>query len=311
MLDLLDTLLRDFLLAQVPSLAPMSGQPVNETQVSSSPPDETWRSTLGDPGSPGLNVYLVELRENVRLRSLERTERREGSNHFTTRFPYRVDCHYLISAYASALPTNQPSPTQWEHQLLHDATRSLARNRYLKASEFYPPGTTELNSWPEHIRDHELPIEVNPAAGFPKLAEFWGTMPGATHPWRPVVYLIVTIPIEMAEARPVEMVRHAIVNYTQLGLTDERGRETKEALEEIGGVVLDDAGKPVAGAWVILEDANQRRLARTTSDAEGKFIISLMPSAGVLYAAAFGLGQSERIHDVAEPQRSDYTLQFR
>ena len=70
MLAHFDNLLRQLLISRVPTIT-------DEAQVRFQPPDEDWRtyvSTLSVGGNPAnaLNVYLVDVRENRKLRSNER-----------------------------------------------------------------------------------------------------------------------------------------------------------------------------------------------------------------------------------------------
>ena len=93
-------------------------------QIRFQAPDEDWRAlvpTISDgAGNPGnsLNVYLVELRENRRLRSNERERVTVGTDVFEVPPPRRVDCHYLISAWSPVTPGPAIDPTPDEHALL-------------------------------------------------------------------------------------------------------------------------------------------------------------------------------------------------
>lgn len=62
------------------------------------PPNSTWRSLV--TGSSLLNVYLIELRENRKLRSST------GSG------PVRIDCHYVISAWYPTSTSIPPANSQ-------------------------------------------------------------------------------------------------------------------------------------------------------------------------------------------------------
>jgi hypothetical protein len=293
MLQQLDALLRRILLDGV---AALGTPPADPAQVAFVPPDAAWRAATGAASKPRLSVHLLELRENVKLRSNDRVEEQAGGALISRRAPLRVDCHYLISAFALAETSYGDPPLP--HALLEQATAALAVHRPLVPGRVHPPGSTELAAWPEAWRDVELPVSLNPAEGFHKAAEFWGTLEGE-HPWQPFVYLVVTVPVDLDEARRVERVRRMVTTY--------RPGVSTETLVEIGGVVLDRSGAPVPRAWVIAQDA-VGELARTTAGDDGRYQLALPPQATRLFAAAFGLGRSPPLSLVPDP--SDYTLQF-
>jgi hypothetical protein len=209
-----------------------------------------------------------------------------------------LDCHYLITAFAPANDQADPPDPPSAHTLLYEATGALARSQPLTPAKVYPPGSAGLDEWPLEYREVELPMIVNPHEGFPKLAEFWGTLEGV-HPWQPAVYVVVTIPVDRCDGALVEMVRRRTTTY--------RNGAAAEVFVEIGGVVLDRAQQPVARAWVIAEDS-QGELARSTSDDAGKFILQLPAAATHLRAAAFGLGTTARLPITAST--SEFTLRF-
>lgn len=304
MLSALDKLLRRVLVDGVATLG--SSSLVSEDQVFFVPPDAAWRTATLAPGySARLSVHLVDVRENVRLRSNERIERQVGTTVVARRMPYRMDCHYLISALANTAAGPPPPPPN-QHTLLYEVTEALVRSQPLVPAKVYPPGSTELNDWAADFRDVELPMIVNPHEGFPKLAEFWGTLKDE-HPWQPVVYVVVTIPVTHEERGLGELVRRRTTIYSP-------GVST-ETFVEIGGVVRNRALEPVGRALVIagsVAGANRVELARTSSDDEGTFILKLPSAATHIWAAAFGVGITPPL-DVATTgatATTEFTLDF-
>src|SRR5881275_1889471 len=100
-IELLDNLLRHLFLEQVAGVT-------GEAQVRFQPPDQHWRTyvsnlTLGVQPANALNVYLVDLRENIKLRSNERVRSIENGIASDEPAPRRVDCHYLITAWSPAM----------------------------------------------------------------------------------------------------------------------------------------------------------------------------------------------------------------
>jgi hypothetical protein len=145
--------------------------------------------------------------------------------------PRRIDCHYVITAWSPVIVTDSVEPTLDEHTLLYQVMAVLMQNAPLNPSRIYHPGTTPLNSVPEIIRNADLPTQVLPPEGFPKLAEFWGAM-GAGDCWKPVIYLIVTLPVILRAEIAGPMVTTRITEYRQMNQP-----ETAEVWIQIGGHV--------------------------------------------------------------------------
>src|SRR5262249_26905028 len=237
MLSLLDNLLRQTLMDGVSGLRKVqenqSATPVTESQVGFNPPDNQWRSDVQHLQRNALNVYLVDLRENRRLRSNERVRSIENGIVYEDPAPARMDCHYLITAWSPTEQiTPQVAPVLDEHALLYEAAAVLIKNAPLNPSRVYPAGSQALKDW-EPFSNIELPSVIAPVEGFPKLAEFWGAM-GVGHRWKPVVYLIVTVPVELLREVAGPMVTTRITEYRQLGRP-----ETAEVWIQIGGHVRD------------------------------------------------------------------------
>jgi hypothetical protein len=264
MLNHLDDLLRQLFINQA------SG--VNLDRVGFQPPDQEWRTYVTGLGEGNaLNVYLVELRENRQLRSNERVRRFEDGWVREEPLPTRMDCYYLISAWSSAKDSQQVQATRDEHSLLYDATAALLDAAPLNGARVYGLPMSD-SPWPPEFRrfwESDLPTAILPIETFPKYAEFWGTM-GQIHPWKPAIYLVVTVPVvsrEIVVAGPPVTTLSA--EYRQAGQP-----ETTVAWLQIGGYVLDatvDPAVPVAKAWIRLEKPGGEPLQTTETDALGRF----------------------------------------
>jgi len=231
-----------------------------------------------------LSIYLIDVRENVKLRSNERQQTTSAGTVVSRRAPYRLDCHYLISAFT----TNSVGMPPLLHDMLYETTQALVRAQPLVPARVLA-GHAELIGWPLDLQNVELPLTINPPEGFPKLAEFWGTI-GQQHPWRPVVHAIVTIPVDFNESLPVGVVHHPITVYSAGADAREAGSGPSERRARVGGTVEDKNNKPVGRARVLARDANGQVLARTSCADDGRFIIDLPTGAVDIYAAAFGFG---------------------
>jgi hypothetical protein len=299
MIHHLANLLRHLLLAQISELT-------SEDQVGFQPPDEDWRGHVTNLEGNALNVYLVDLRENRQLRSNERVRAVQNGIVSETPAPRRVDCHYLITAWSPAAITPAVEPTLDEHALLAEVTGVLMQNESLIPREVYAPNPLP-DTFPPEVADAELPTAVLPVEGFPKLAEFWGTM-GASHQWKPAVYLVVTIPVILRTEIAGPMVTTRITEYRQTGRP-----ETAEVRIQIGGQVLDTTvapAVPVVDAWVRLETLTGTQLQTMTTNDVGRFTFgALHPGSYRLRVRAIGLGEGTRDVDVPSPT-GEYDVQF-
>lgn len=264
MLLQLENALRRLLVTRVPGLQP--------DQVRFQPPDADWRTYVGalDPRL-GLNVYLVDLRENRALRSNRRTRTFSNGIVRDEPAPARMDCHYLLSAWSPAAATQQIDPTPAEHQLLYEVTAALFDHSPLNAAEVYGPAAPNP-AWPAEYQRffrHDMPTTILPVEGFAKLAEFWGTM-AQPQPWRPAVYLVVTVPV--LSRRPAHAGPAVLTIRADVGQVGAPG----EPLYVIAGAVRDAAGA-VPRAWLRLETAAGVELLSAAADGAGRFRIDGLP----------------------------------
>src|SRR6266545_7679787 len=193
------------------------------------PPDEKWRQYVSALNHPALNVYLVDLRENRVLRSNQRVRTYAAAGATDQPAPPRMNCHYLVSAWSPMPPVEQFDPTgEVEHELLYRAVHALMNAEPLVPAEVFATGSPPAG-FPPEVAKSELPMVVLPTDGFPKYAEFWGTM-GGEHPWKPVVYLTVTLPVMRTEQFAGPLVTTVTTGVRQSGAP-----ETGETWLEIGG----------------------------------------------------------------------------
>jgi hypothetical protein len=302
MINHLDNLLRHILMTQVAGITA-------ETQVGFQPPDEAWRTHVsGLATKNALNVYLVDLRENRKLRSNARVRSVENGIVQEDPAPARMDCHYLVTAWSPVGVTQAVEPTIDEHELLYEVTAVLINNAPLNPSHIYPEGSAAVAAWGEYGKQ-DLPTQVLPVEGFPKLPEFWGTM-GVNYRWKPAVYLVVTLPVTLKTEVAGPMVTTTITEYRQRGKPD-----TAEVWIQIGGHVLDarqDPPVPVSKAWVRLEDEGGVPLKTTETNDLGRFIFGeLQPGRYQLNWRAEGFPAPAAPHVIDVPsQTGEYDLKF-
>lgn len=307
MIDYLDTLLHRLFRNAIPELTA-------DAQVRFQPPDEDWRSLVpgitdgaGNPGN-SLNVYLVDLRENRKLRSNERERMVQGTDIFEVPPARRVDCHYLISAWSPVTVSIAIDPTLDEHALLAEAARVLGAHDELDPVEIYarsnPPALP-----PPQIAGERFPLTLLPVEGFPKYAEFWGTM-GDKNRWKPCIYTVVTVALKEQPLPAGPMVTTTITRTLERGKLD-----TAETRFHIGGIVYDKSlpPQPVPLAWIELFEAapSTRRAGFTRADAQGRFVFADLAGGNYrLRASATALGTSpQRAIAVPEPT-GNYDIPF-
>jgi Pvc16 N-terminal domain/Carboxypeptidase regulatory-like domain len=271
-------------------LRTFSDVPVSQGWVRFQPPDDTWRQYVSGLDHPALNVYLVDMREDRRLRTNELVRRYTNGGATDRPAPRRMTCHYLISAWHHAPASAQFDPTPEEHRLLYKATALLMDADPLVPADVFAPDPAPF---PTEFAKVELPTAIMPVDGFPKYAEFWGTM-GQVHPWKPSVYLTVTIPVEVLTERPSgPMVTTRITEYRQRDKP-----ASAEVWIQIGGLVRTEAGETFADAWVAVESAGGP-IAQSRTDAQGRFTFTrLRPGSYTLRARVDGHAESTGEFDV-------------
>jgi hypothetical protein len=164
---------------------------------------------------------------------------------------------------------------------------------------------------PDAFASAALPVKVVPPEGFPKHAEFWGTM-GADHRWKPAVELVVTLPVVQTERSAGALVTSRIVEYRVNGVP------FGEVSVQIGGHVLttlaplpDGSPAPIAAAWVGLEDVDGKLLQTTETNDAGEFTFAgLRRATYTLRARASGHGDIAGSTAVPSPSGT-YDLLFR
>jgi len=299
MIDLLDEMLRQLLVDEIP---------LSSAQVRFRPPDDDWRNEVLNLQQMALNLYLVDVRENRKLRSNASIPSGEVDGNMTFMpAPARVDCHYLVTAWSPAQPGTAVEPTTDEHALIYQAMAVLLNNAPYHADRIYGPGNPILATLPDLFRT-ELPAQVLPVEGFLKQPEFWGTM-GANQRWRPAIYLIVTLPL----ALPVQIAGPMVTNReARFGRSDSAG--APELVYQIGGTVFDaTVGQPVPveNAWVRVLDQAGAAFRSTRTDPQGRFRFNRLPGGQYqLEFRAVGLPTPPNRAVQVPSESGDYDLTF-
>lgn len=117
----LDTTLAELLRRQLPPAL------VEQVSISFATPDGQFPPP--SVALPAINLFLYDIQENRELRGIEPVMERDSDGK-VTRIPppVRVDCHYLVTAWAKS---GGQQPEQDEHRLLGEVMRVLLRFREL------------------------------------------------------------------------------------------------------------------------------------------------------------------------------------
>jgi len=181
MLDDLDSTLEKLLTHELPELRKSS-----ETSVAISfdiPVEGSIKQ------KPAINLFLYDVRENLELRSSEwKVQRRQNGTAFKQQPPARVDCSYLITAWASA------DDPQQEHHILGEVMKLLLRYRTLPAAILQ--GSLQ--------GQEPLPVGIGLRSSYlQSLGEFWQAIGGK--PKAALTYTVtISVPVEaVAEEYPL------------------------------------------------------------------------------------------------------------
>ena len=136
---------------------------------------------------PAIDLFLYDIRENRELRSNEWIVERQSNGAATkSRSPVRLDCSYLITAWASATSN---TPTQDEHRLLGEVMKVLLRHSTIPAGILQ--GSLQGQEPP-------LPATSLQPGRLQNISDFWQTLGG-----RPRAALTYMVTIGVTPEPPV------------------------------------------------------------------------------------------------------------
>ena len=165
MIDELDEGLRELMIRELPIKN-------HEVDIAFDQPKRDWSARLS---RPTINLYLHDIRENVKLRREQRPYELERNSKAVVqqRQPMRVDLHYLLTTWAAA--------PEDEHRLLARVLMTLMR---------YPEFPGDL--LPEGLQDQPIPIPLKVAQSdtLDKPSDLWSVLDNQQ---RPGIVLIATL----------------------------------------------------------------------------------------------------------------------
>ncbi len=180
MINDLDATLKKLLEHELPSGL------VDPSSINFAVPDDKFLPTVEQ--LPAINLFLYDLRENWELRSNEWQIERHGHQVIKHPPPVRVDCSYLITAWAGGDGSDKVAG---EHRLLGEVMKVLLRHRKLPEQILQ-----------ESLRGQEPPLRarVMQAGQLQSIGEFWQAMGG-----QPRAALHYTVTISVDVGKPVEL----------------------------------------------------------------------------------------------------------
>lgn len=194
MLHDLDEALRRLLIREIP---------INngEVDIKFDQPKREWSARLS---KPTLNLFLYDIRENVRLRGSEQwlVQRQRDGTVTQRRNPVRMDVNYLLTAW-----TNEPDD---EHRLL---TRSLmALFRYANLPEDLVPDSLKTQPVPIMMQVAQSDVLANPS-------DLWNVLDNEL---RPAVVVTTTLVLDPYTPIVSPLVRTREVRFGQVDAPEVR-----------------------------------------------------------------------------------------
>ncbi|HZT32860.1 MAG TPA: Pvc16 family protein [Bryobacteraceae bacterium] len=253
---------------------------LTNAQVVFDPPSDTFR-----PAQTSVDLFLYNIRENVELRNPEPIVSRNGSQATIQRPALRVECSYLVTAWA----VGGTEQALQEHRLLSQALQVLSRYPTIPASFLQDSLVGQ---------DPPLPMLTAQTDGLKNPAEFWTALGTRL---RPSFSVAATISMSVFPPETAPLVITSEVQLEQLGAP-----ATQVALFRIGGRVTDAGGSPVAGATVTLVEPG---LAQVT-DADGQFTIGTISAGTYTLRVAAGATVKQVSVNVPATAGSNYNVQL-
>jgi hypothetical protein len=237
----LDETLRQLLIAELPVRN-------GEIEIKFDQPAREWSARLT---RPALNLFLYDVRENSTLRQHQWQQMGNGGPREAARkrTPYRVDCTYLITAWAA-----EPED---EHRLLSRVLMALFR---------YPILPEEQMVGMMQGQPFEVQTKLASPERLTNPAEIWSALDNET---RPTVPYTVTLALDPWAEVTDPLVRTAVL-HTHQSLPPFAPAASSVF---IGGTVRDQEGQPRAGVTVALKDTGYL----TTTGDDGRYVLGALP----------------------------------
>jgi hypothetical protein len=221
--------------------------PQSEVDIYFGVPTKNWAEGLM---RPTINLFLFDIRENIDLRKTSfEAKRVDGRAQFHMP-PRRIDLHYMVSALTSEIED--------EHRLLWRVLQTLLHTPEL-------PG----DLLPDDMRRFDLPLvtRVVQPDDSPRTLEVWSAL---NMDPRSALHYVLTVPLDIELAIDAPLVLTRTLRY-------KRDETSSEEHIQIGGIVRDAAGAPLAGITVAVDGSAVGAL----TNADGAFVLRSVSSGPV------------------------------
>jgi len=196
MINDLDRTLEELLMRELPAEL-VSPEATTRVTISFATPDDQFPPT--SVTLPAIDLFLYDVRENRDLRTNEWIVERQGDGTTTKkRPPVRVECSYLVTAWASDTSTN---PALDEHRLLGEVMMVLLQH-----------STIPQQVLQGHLKDQHppLPAVTLQPGRLQSLGEFWQALGGKP---KAALNYTVTIGAEVYQPVEAEMVTEKVLKF--------------------------------------------------------------------------------------------------
>ena len=196
MINDLDRTMEELLMRELPPEL-VSPEATTRVTISFATPDDQFPPT--SVTLPAIDLFLYDVRENRELRTNEWIVERQNDGTTTKkRPPVKVECSYLITAWASDTSTN---PAMDEHRLLGEVMMVLLRHSTLPHAVLQG-----------QLKDQHPPLQavtLQPGR-LQSLGEFWQALGGKP---KAALNYTVTIGAEVHKPAAAEMVTEKILKF--------------------------------------------------------------------------------------------------
>ena len=277
MIDAVDEVLRQLLIREMPIKN-------SEIDIEFYQPKREWTARLS---RPTLNVFLVEIHENNKLRSPRwEVERTENGTATQRRTPVRVDLHYMVTAWA-----NEPED---EHRILTRSLLALLRHSFLPEDLL-----------PDVLRDQplDMPIEVAQQTALQNAIDVWSVL---DNEMRPAFKCIVTVALNpyLPVTGPLVRERELRVGQARDPLLEQLDAQAgQDRFWRVGGRVHGDG--PLENLRLKLVEQGRN----VPIQPEGRFVIGNL-KAGDYTIEISAEGRKPSQHEITVPAKS-YDLEVK
>ena len=213
----------------------------NEVDIQFDQPKREWSSRLS---KPTINLFLFDLRENLRLRGAEqyRTITRPDGMAEIKRNPVRMDLRYLMTAWVKE--------AEDEHLLLASALTGLLRNPFLPEDLLTPRLQNQPTSIPLEVAT--FPPESGP---IDKFTEIWGVL---DNEMRPGILVTVTVSIDPYSPMVFPQVRSRETRFLQDSAIKKpdappSSRAVSRTYHSVGGQIKSEKFTPSSLSMMLVE----------------------------------------------------------